>query len=199
MKRFGPRLLFRGLSLEVAGGESLAVTGPNGSGKSTLLKILAGVAAPGEGKVVLELAGRAIRSERRPQHVGLVAPFLNLYDAMTPRENLRFLERLRGLTVAVPEIERLLDEVGLLPRADDRIATFSSGMKQRMRLAAALLADPPVLLLDEPSLSLDEAGIAIVRRFVVQSARRGRVVVLATNNDSEAAMCDGVLQLGGES
>jgi heme exporter protein A len=192
-QRFGQRVLFRRLDLTASGGETLAVTGSNGSGKSTLVRILAGVQTPTRGRVVLRLEGADVPDDERPFRVGLVAPYLNVYDGFSPRENLEFIARARRLPAAGERIRATLERVALADRSDDYVGTFSSGMKQRMRFAAALLADPPVVLLDEPTSNLDEAGIRTVADIVRACIEDGKVVVVATNDAAEAAACDRTL------
>lgn len=188
--RFGPRVLFRELSLSVRAGRSLAVTGANGSGKSTLLRILAGVLRPTAGRVRLTAAGRRIPGDERPRCTGLVAPYLHLYDGFSARENLAFLARVRRLPDAEVRIAAVLDRVGLAARAADPVAAFSSGMQQRLKYAAALLAEPPLLLLDEPAVALDAEGLAMVRDVQARWREAGRLLVVATNRPEEAARCD---------
>ncbi len=188
--RFGRRLLFRGLSFTLEGGRALAVTGANGTGKSTLLRILAGVLTPTRGTVRLETEGGAVSDEERPLHTGLVAPYLSVYDGFTARENLAFLARARRVPQAEARIEAVLECVELAGRGDDLVRTYSSGMKQRVKYAAALLAEPPLLLLDEPAVNLDAAGLAMVDEVVAYQRGAGRLLVVATNAASEAARCD---------
>ena len=192
-QRFGRRVLFRRLELSARGGETLAITGSNGSGKSTLVKILAGVQTPTRGQVVLRLDGNDGPDDDRPFLTGLVAPYLNVYDGFSPRENLQFIARARRMAKASGRIEAVLERVALPDRADDLVGTFSSGMKQRMRFAAALLADPPLVILDEPTSNLDEAGIRTVEGIVRSCTDEGRVVIVATNDAAEAAACDRTL------
>lgn len=191
--RFGRRRLFEALSVEVEPGAPIAVVGPNGSGKSTLLLVLAGVLAPTAGVVRLVVDGREVPADERPLRVGLVAPALQLYEPLTARENLAFLAQARRLPDAAARVEAALDRVGLLARADEPLATFSTGMRQRMRLAAAVLHRPAVLLLDEPGATLDAEGRALVAALV---AEPGPVVVVATNDPDEAALCPRRLTLG---
>lgn len=193
-KRYGRRRLFRRMSFTLDGGETLAVTGPNGSGKSTLLKILAGVTAPTKGMVDLH-NGAPVAPAERPFFTGLVAPYLNVYDGLSARENLAFIARVRRQAGAEARIAEVLEQVGLAPRADDLVATFSSGMKQRVKLAAAVLADPVLLLLDEPTTNLDEPGRALVAQVVDRHRAAGRLLVLATNDSAEAALCTRSLNL----
>ena len=193
--RFGSLLLFRRLSFTMEDGESLAVTGANGAGKSTLLRILAGVLTPKAGRVTLRVDGQDVASEAHPRQVGLVAPYLGLYDALTARENLSFLAQARRLADADRHIDAVLDQVGLADRADDPVSTFSSGMQHRVKYAAALLADPPLLLLDEPSVTLDEAGRELVESVITDQQDRGGLVVVATNRPEEADRHDRSLRI----
>lgn len=183
---FGSLLLFRRLSFTLEAGDSLAVTGANGAGKSTLLRILAGVLSPKAGHVTLSVEGNEITADAHPHQVGLVAPALGLYDTLTARENLAFLARARRLAGAEQRIDTLLDRVGLADRADDRLSTFSSGMEQRVKYAAALLDAPPLLLLDEPAANLDPAGREMVESIVADQRSGDGIVVVATNRSDEA-------------
>ncbi len=184
--RFGARVLFRRLSIEIHGGRPLVVTGANGSGKSTLMRILAGVLRPSRGEIELDVDGRRIPAEKRPLCCGLVAPYLNVYDHFSPEENLQFICRARGLGNASERARLVLDRVGLVGRRHDPVRTFSSGMLQRVRFACALIADPPVLILDEPTATLDERGIRLAHDITDAAAEEGRIVIVATNERLEA-------------
>jgi len=164
-KSFGSREVLSGINVLMDSG-CLAVTGPNGSGKSTLLRIIAGLLAPTGGQVVLRSDGRPAPPELRRDLVGLVAPDLALYDELSAIENLRFFARVRGLRTADAELAASLEKLGLAGRENDRLGSYSSGMRQRVKCAFALLHDPPVLLLDEPSANLDETGAAALDSIV---------------------------------
>lgn len=184
-KTFGARRVLRQFSLQVTGGEVVAVVGPNGSGKSTLLKMVAGLLRPSSGDIVW--AGKPEAAFRR-QSVGYAAPDLALYPELSGRENLRFFDTVAGRPARTAEAyDALFIRVGLHKRSDDRVNQYSSGMRQRLRLAFALLADAPLLLLDEPSLALDESGVQIVESIVSDQATRGGLTLLATNDAREAA------------
>lgn len=183
---YGSLLLFRRLSFALNRGESLAVTGANGAGKSTLLRILAGVLSPKAGRVTLAMDEAEVPAEEHPRRVGLVAPALGLYESLTARENLGVLARARRLSDPEQRIAAVLERVALADRAGDLVSTFSSGMRQRVKYAAALLAEPPLLLLDEPSATLDQAGRDMVSRIIDEQRDAGGLVVVATNRADEA-------------
>ncbi len=193
--RFDHQWLFRQLSLQAEGGQVVAITGINGSGKSTLLKIVAGVLTPVEGDVRLEVQGTRIEPEDRPYVTGFVAPYLNLYDLFSARENLSFIARARGVSLTDTEIEELLDFVQLRMFADRPLRAYSSGMKQRVKLAAALLTHPPLLLLDEPRTNLDDAGRHLVDAIIARQRASGGITLLATNIPEELEGCDTVLSV----
>jgi len=188
-KRFKRLVLFRELSLTIRPGMSVAVVGPNGSGKSTLLQIMAGLQWPTKGTVRFSVEGRAVAREEQLLQIGFVAPYINLYADFTARENLSFLAKARRLPDAASRINALLDRVGLAGRGDDLLRTFSSGMVQRMRLAAGLLHRPPLLFLDEPVTNLDDPGRRLVRTVVAEQTAAGGGVVLATNAAAPASWC----------
>ena len=192
---FGRLLLFRDLSVSLHGGETLVVTGANGAGKSTLLRILAGLLTPRSGTVTLTVGGTAIPDSEHPLRTGLVAPAMGVYEDLTARENLRFLAQARRLSGDGSRIDTVLDRVGLAARADDRVATYSSGMQQRVKYAAALLADPVLLLLDEPVANLDAAGRDMVDALVRDWRAQDRLLIVATNRPDEADRHDRRLRI----
>lgn len=195
-KRFGRRVLFRDLAFDLGPGDGLAIRGANGAGKSTLLQILAGVQAPSAGDVRLVLDGAAVEDEVRPLRTGFVAPYLNVYDAFTAEENLRFLARARRLPEPEARITAALTRVGLDGRGGDFVRTYSSGMRQRLRLAAALLHAPAILLLDEPTSNLDAPGRAVVEAVAAEHRASGGVLVVATNVEHEATLCEQAVEIG---
>jgi heme exporter protein A len=183
------------LSFELEAGQSIAITGSNGSGKSTLLKILSGILTPSAGTVTLLDHEQEVRDEERPFHTSLVAPYLNVYDGLSARENLEFVASVRRLKHAQDQIRAMLNIVGLEGRKDDLVATYSSGMKQRVKYAAALLVEPAVLLLDEPSANLDTVGLAMVGQVMKIQREAGRLLIVATNDADEASACDASLNI----
>ncbi len=140
------------------------------------------------------MRGQLVRPVDVPRAIGFVAPALHLYEPLTARETLRFLAQARRLPDREPRIEATLARVGLGDRADDAVADFSTGMRQRLRIATALLHEPPVLLLDEPGATLDAAGRRLTEALVADPAS---VVVVATNDPAEAALCSRRIELVG--
>jgi heme exporter protein A len=197
-KRYGRLRALQGVEAQVESGEVLVVAGRNGSGKSTLLRIIAGLTRPSSGTVLLYENGRILPPEERRCRIGLVAVDVALYGELSAWENLAFLARVRGRPLSPMEAQQLLASVGLAGREDDLVSTYSSGMRQRLKYACALLHQPPVLLLDEPSANLDAAGAQMVERILAQQRERG-LVVLATNDPREVAWGDRVIRLGEES
>jgi heme exporter protein A len=195
-KDFNRRTIFQNVSFSLLSPSSLAITGKNGSGKSTLSKIIAGLIGSTQGLVSYTLNNNCIGIEAFKHHIGFVSSYLNLYDEFTAQENLRLLSRIRS-TVQQNEdrMKELLILVNLWQRRDDLVGAFSSGMKQRLKYAFALLHSPIVLILDEPSNGLDAEGIEFVRHAVRQQKEQG-ILIIATNDRKEAGWCDQQIHLG---
>ncbi|MBI3871573.1 MAG: ABC transporter ATP-binding protein [candidate division Zixibacteria bacterium] len=192
-KCFGVRRICRDVTLELATGQSLAIVGPNGSGKSTMIKMIAGLIRPDTGRVEHRRDGIAVRSDGWHRHLGLVSPDLALYEELTGLENLDFANEVGGWGRPRRDFDALLDEFGLGGRGHDRVADYSSGMKQRLKFAAALLKEPAVLLLDEPTITLDEEGSARVWAVV---SSRPMILIIATNDPQEASRAGRRLTMG---
>ncbi len=193
-KSFAGPPLFSGLSFRVEKG-LLAIAGRNGSGKTTLVKILAALLRPGSGAVRVERAGRELSGDERRMAVGWAGADLAFYQDFTAEENLRFFRRVAGLPAAPEELQRRLAEVGLGEVATRRVQAFSTGMKQRLRIAFAQLFDAPILLLDEPMAGLDAEGRAAVEAIVSDRRREG-AIVLASNDPRDFARPEQVIELG---
>ncbi len=193
-KSFSGPPLFSNLSFS-AGTGLVAVAGRNGSGKTTLLKILARLLRPGNGSVRVVEGNRELSGEELRRAVGWAGPDLAFYEDFSARENLRFFRRAAGLTAEDGEIQERLARVGLGDVAGRRVGAYSTGMKQRLRLAFALLLDPPVLLLDEPTAGLDEPGRELLAGVVAE--RRGTgPVLLASNDVRDFVSPDRIIELG---
>jgi heme exporter protein A len=194
--RLGGRVVFDGLSFEWSPPGIVAITGGNGAGKTTLIKVLAALLTPGRGTVRRELAGRSLTGAEARRQLGCAGPDIALYEDLTALENLAFFARARGLAWSDAEGRGWLDRLGLAGRGDERLGGYSSGMKQRMKLAFAFQARPGLVLLDEPGSNLDLAGRAATEALVREAAARALVVV-ATNDAAEAAWATTRLELPG--
>ncbi len=194
--RYGPRTALRPVSFDFTGPGVVAVTGENGSGKSTLLRILAGLLRPARGSTRVEVGGTEVAPRSRRVVLGLATPELAFYEEFTALENLQFAAEARCLPNVQAAVQDALARTGLTSRATDRVAAYSSGMKQRLRLAFAVLHGPPILMLDEPGSHLDEEGRAVVERLVLQHAAAG-LVVIATNDPREMQLARIRIELSG--
>ncbi|MDQ5857449.1 MAG: ABC transporter ATP-binding protein [Acidobacteriota bacterium] len=192
-KSFSGATLFADVSFALGAGV-LAVTGPNGSGKTTLLKILAGLLRPTSGSVRIEAHGRPLPGDESRSVVGWSGPDLSFYPELTAAENLTFFRRVSGFEAAREDVRTRLDAVGLAG-AGQPVEHFSTGMKQRLRIAFAHILDPPILILDEPMSGLDSEGRAAVGRIVASARERGPVL-LASTDLGELPVADDVLELG---
>ena len=192
----------RGVSLEVREGEIFGLLGPNGAGKTTLLKILSCLVLPDAGEA--RVGGEDVRNEARVKpKIGLVnSDERSFYWRLSGRENLRFFATLYDVEPSRSEsrIAELLGKVDMARAGDRRFADYSSGMKQRLAVARALLHDPPILFMYEPTRSLDPAASRSLREFIDTELRHrdGKTILLATHNLREAeVLCDRVAILAG--
>ena len=193
-KVFNRRVIFEDVSFSIRQQETLLITGPNGSGKSTLVRIIGSVLTPTSGTV--SLVGERVEVRESPHFTfGLVSPYLQMYDEFTPRENLQFALAVRGLKRWFPTIQPLLEKVQLAGRLDDPVRTFSSGMRQRVKYAFALVHRPAALILDEPMANLDASGIELVKQIMREQLENGMLIV-STNDTTDVDRYDAQVELG---
>ena len=195
-KTFGVRRIFNNISFVVATGQSLAITGPNGYGKSTMIHILTGLGRASSGVVLYTSDSGRLSFEQYQNRMAVVTPYHEFYDAMTASENLAFYSGLAGLEFGGQDILSALRWFGLEGRGNDSVGAYSSGMKQRLKYALAMLRRPEILLLDEPTAYLDEAGKKLILEFL-ESVKSTTLIVIATNEKEEAGFAERVCQLGG--
>jgi ABC-2 type transport system ATP-binding protein len=186
-RRFGDLWAIRDLDLELAPAEVFALLGPNGAGKTTTVRLLTGLIAPSEGTASLDGVDVVANPHEVRRRIGLLTETPSLYERLTAQENLDFFGRLHGLSPAVRarRIDELLALFDLADRRNDRTATFSKGMKQKLAIARALLHEPRVLFLDEPTSGLDPEAAHVVRDAMATLKRQGRTIVLASHNLDE--------------
>jgi ABC-type multidrug transport system ATPase subunit len=213
-KRYNREWIFRHCDYEFLPGKTYAITGPNGSGKSTLLQVIAGAVLHSEGEIKYKDPGYSILDKTGPakdygisnpassiQHqvssieiykqLSFAAPYLDLIEEMTALELLGFHAKFKPLVKSIPEI---LDEVSLQKAAHKQIRYFSSGMKQRLKLAQAIFSNAPVLLLDEPLTNLDEDGIALYLRLI-DNYTKEKLVIVSSNDKQEYIFCEEVISI----
>lgn len=207
-KKFQRYWIFKDINYNFTAPGAYALLGANGSGKSTLMRIIAGIQTPSKGKVFHEVNGKALEANSVFPFIAYCAPGMELVEELTLREFLEFhFTFKRSLTLA-PSYEKMpppgplqrrgdphrmsvddiISIVGLEAAADKPIADYSSGMKQRVKLAQAIFSDTPVLLLDEPCTNLDNAGVAQYRKWMEVYAK-DRLVIVASNDPREYFFC----------
>jgi ABC-2 type transport system ATP-binding protein/sodium transport system ATP-binding protein len=189
------------VSFRVAAGEVYGLLGPNGAGKTTTLRMLLGLLRPSAGTAIVEGFRSAEQPDEVKRRVGLVSTSAGLYPHLTVREMLLFFADLYGVAPerARSELERLAELLGLTELLGRRCLTLSTGQKQRVNLARALIHRPAVLLLDEPTAGLDVLGSQVVVEFVAHLRNEGKAVILTTHRLDEAEhLCDrfGLLHKG---
>jgi ABC-2 type transport system ATP-binding protein len=190
-KRFGDRTAVAGVSLTVSRGVAYGFLGHNGAGKTTLIRMLLGLTQASDGRAsVLGLPVPAQRA-RALSRVGAIVEEPSFYPHLTGRENLKIAAAVRGPD-ARPRIDQVLGRVGLEPRADDRVGTYSLGMRQRLGVARCLLSDPELLILDEPMNGLDPGGMLDMRRMIrALVEEEGRTVFISSHLlDEVEKTCD---------
>ena len=189
-KRYNREWIFRHISQSFSAGKKYAITGPNGSGKSTLLQVIAGSLTFTEGDIGCMLNNQPV-NENLYQHISIAAPYLELIEEMTADAFLTFHSSFKPLTANNSEI---LQTVHLENAANKQIRYFSSGMKQRLKLAQAFFSSVPVLLLDEPTTNLDIEGIALYR-LLIEKYTDGKLVIISSNDRQEYDFCDEVVSI----
>jgi len=187
-KRFNRDWIFRHFNYNFISGNSYAIVGPNGSGKSTLLQVISGAVGLSEGSIVSrESSGVSPEAEAVYQYIAIAAPYLEVIEEMTVLEFLEFHQHFKPLLPDV-FIKEIISVVGLETAAHKQIRYYSSGMKQRVKLAQAIFSDVPVVLLDEPCTNLDSAGIALYQNLIERYAKN-RLVIVSSNDEVEYGFC----------
>ncbi|TDS13923.1 ABC transporter ATP-binding protein [Sphingobacterium paludis] len=194
-RRYNREWIFRHIDYTLSFGKKYAVLGPNGSGKSTLLKIIASSLSPSEGQILYKNRdGAAIEIDKVFQDITIAAPYVELLEEFTLREmiafHFKFKPFLQGFTA-----DRVIDFLQLGKAIDKEIRYFSSGMKQRVKLALACCAGNPLVLLDEPTSNLDAAGEAWYLNLIQETMGSERMLIIGSNQEREYAFCDESLNI----
>ena len=177
------------LSLKVSAGEIYGLLGPNGAGKTTTLRMLAGLMTPTAGSITVDgvnainLQRGTVEPLELKKRIGFLTANTGLYQRLTPREVLVYFGELRGHTPAEIKVQtdHLIQILDMHPFADQRCEGLSTGQRQRVQIARTLVGNPPVLILDEPTLGLDVLSNQLILRFIAESGKRGKTIILSTH------------------
>jgi ABC-type multidrug transport system ATPase subunit len=186
-RRFNRDWIFRGIDHTFSIGESYAILGPNGSGKSTLFQVLNGSLSPSEGTLAYTFDGKNIRPEEIFQQLSLAAPYLELIEEFTLQEVINFHFKFKAYKPGIDAVT-VIDLLGMAAHKNKLIKYFSSGMKQRLKLALAFCSDTPILMLDEPTSNLDTQGVDWYLSLVEQYAKN-RLTIICSNQEHEYGFC----------
>jgi len=192
-RRFNRDWIFRGIDYTFTSGEAYAILGPNGSGKSTLLQVLNGSLSPSAGKINYFYEDKPVEIDAVYQHLSLAAPYLELIEEFTLDEMIDFHFKFKPYKAGIDKNE--LIELLAMPNSKNKmIRYFSSGMKQRLKLAIAFCSDTPMLMLDEPTSNLDTQGVDWYLSLVQQFAAN-RLTIICSNQQHEYSFCDSRLNI----
>lgn len=193
-KRFNTEWIFSNLNFNFTTGQHYALIGNNGSGKSTLLQIIAGYIGLTKGDIQwISTSNETIDSTNIFHYISIAAPYLELVEEFTALEQIAFHQQFKPLQNGLEPIE-LLEKIGLKNAAKKQIRNFSSGMKQRLKLALAIFDQAPILLLDEPCSNLDQEGIQTYHQLM-QAYAMHKLIIVASNDPQEYQFCSQQLSL----
>lgn len=187
-KRYNSNWIFRNMNMELSTGNNYVILGANGSGKSTLMQVIAGNQLCSEGSIVY-FSGKEIEAELFFREISIAAPYLELVEEFTLRESIRFHSKFKKMRNGMDE-EKIIGCCYLGDSSEKQLKYFSSGMKQRVRLALAILSDTPVLLLDEPCSNLDPKGIEWYRQLVSENKKDRLIIVCSNRQKDEYDFCN---------
>ena len=195
-KSYSGRIIFKDLSFSISSSKSLTVTGSNGSGKSTLIKVIANLIHSSKGNIIVKSDNTEVPRDKWFEKTGLLSPYLNLYDELTGFENLDFFYRLKAKdgNYSNDRIDHVLHKVNLYEKRNELLKNYSSGMKQKLKLAFAVMHEPEILLLDEPRSNLDKAGIDMIYEISSEQKKKG-ILIIATNDEDDKELCDSILSI----
>ena len=194
-KKYGGRSLYHNLSGRILPGQCTCLTGSNGSGKSTFLKIIAGLLRPSGGKITYLENGSELSREVVREKISSAAPDMQLYGNLTAGENLLFFASMSSIHLSAGEVLSILRQIGLSSAEEKPVHSFSTGMKQKLKLGLLLATKRTIWLLDEPSSNLDAAGRETVRKLIEAGKEKQYTILLATNDPMEEAYGDAIIHI----
>jgi ABC-type multidrug transport system ATPase subunit len=192
-RRFNREWIFRGIDYSFETGKSYAILGPNGSGKSTLFQVLNGSLAPSSGTLNYSVNGSAVEIEDVYKHLSIAAPYLELIEEFTLTEVIDLHFKFKSYSAGMNR-EALIALLGMEENKNKPVRYFSSGMKQRLKLALAFCSDTPMLMLDEPTSNLDTQGVDWYLNLVEKFALN-RLTIICSNQLQEYSFCDEQLSI----
>jgi ABC-type multidrug transport system ATPase subunit len=187
-KRYNREWIFRNLSVQFNINKHYAITGPNGSGKSTLLQIIGGSTTYNEGEIFYHESDKTIEPEKIFKKISFAAPYLELIEEMTLMEFFAFHQKMKGWLSSI-DTKEIIFMLGLEKSSYKQIRYFSSGMKQRVKLAQAIFSNVPAVLLDEPLTNLDDEGI-LLYHSLIKNYCNNRLVIVSSNDKNEYSFCE---------
>ncbi|HEY5967959.1 MAG TPA: ATP-binding cassette domain-containing protein [Chitinophagaceae bacterium] len=186
-KRFNRDWIFRHFTYEFSAGQSYAIIGPNGSGKSTLLQTLSGSMELNEGNGEWAIDNKKLELEKVYNYISICAPYLEVVEEMTLIEFLNFHAGFKPFLSSITS-EKIISILSLENAVNKQIRNYSSGMRQRVKLAQAIFSDVPVVLLDEPCTNLDETGVNLYKQLIDEYCKK-RMVIVSSNDHHEYDFC----------
>lgn len=187
-KRYNRDWIFRNCDYIFSAGKSYAIIGNNGSGKSTLLQTIAGSINPSEGNIEMTVNSKKLTDDQCYKYISLAAPYLEVIEEMTATEFLNFHATFKPLLTNIT-IAEIIAIIGLEKNIDKQIRYYSSGMKQRIKLAQAIFSDTPILLLDEPCTNLDATGYQLYQQLITTYCTH-KLIIVSSNDAQEYGFCD---------
>ena len=192
-KRYNDEWIFKDICYEFLIDEKYAITGPNGIGKSTLLQIICSNISPSSGKVIYKINSKFIPVEKIIRYLSFAAPYLELIEQFTLEEMLAFHSKFKPFYSSLT-INEIIGILGMGKQKDKQIKLFSSGMKQRVKLALAFFSDTAIILLDEPCTNLDKAGVEWYHSLIKEYCKN-RLTIICSNHETEYSFCKYVMNL----
>lgn len=193
-RRFNQDWIFKHIDFQFLSGQRYAILGRNGSGKSTLLKVISGSLTPSEGSISYFRQGKPLPIEELFQHISIAAPYMELIEEFTLEEMLNFHFKFKAYLSGFDR-NRVIETIGLQKAMDKPLRYFSSGMKQRVKLALACTSDSDVLMLDEPTSNFDHQAITWYHELLAQTVKEDRILIICSNQPEEYKTCTQFLEL----
>lgn len=191
--RFNKEWIFKNINHNFSGTQKYAVLGPNGSGKSTFLGIMLGSLSPSEGEITYTLNNKNIQTEHIYQHLSFAAPYLDLIEEFTLQETIDFHFKFKPYAEGLNS-ELMIELLGFKKAKEKALKYFSSGMKQRTKLALACCAATPILVLDEPTSNLDNQGVDWYLQLIEKFAK-DKMIIVGSNQEHEYSFCENTVQI----